>query len=223
MGISVDTSTVLLLLAPLLLPKLYSFAAQAVFGLRNKPAPGSDASRYRQQPKGLRSRFELRWSDLPILLVALHSLYSVVYGRPFSFFTSLGPIPVTAPTSKIQAALSWRDLGHKYGEDLQLLTSLDIRALYLHFGHANLFGCYRLLGSAAPKDVLAYSSIQLARTYIIRAILLAYSNRRWKNSILLASAAGFLYEVYALATTDMRLPNRESPIQSVSAITEIHK
>lgn len=214
MGIRVDASTVLLLLAPLFLPKLYTLGAQGVAKLRQKPT----AAKHRQTSTETGSWLGYRPSALPALLVVLYSICLLVFQRPFNFFTSFGYIPVTAPASQIQAALAWHDLADKYREDLNVLTSLDIRALYLHFGHANLLGCYRLLGSASPKDVLVYTSIQLSRTYIIRAILLAYSNQRWKTSILMASAAGFLYEVYSLGTTDMRLPNRESTIQSVGLL-----
>lgn len=221
MGLPVDTSTVLLLLAPLFLPKLYGLGAQAVANFTKKPGKGSSASHIRQQAEKAHIRQRFGLTSTPALILAAYSAYFLAFGRPFNYFISLGNVPVTAPVSKIQAALAWRGLADKYAEDLNVLISLDLRALYMHFGHVNLVGCYRLLGSVAPKDVLAYSSIQLARSYILRVLVLSYSNRRWKNTILIASIAAFLYEVYSLAATDMRLPTQPAETQSVSEDTSI--
>lgn len=208
-------STVLLLFAPLILPRIYSFVAQAIARMGRKATVSPTTSRTGGQ-QAQASRTTFRASAFPAVVVALYSLYLLTFGKPFNFFSSLGQIPLFAPTAKIQAALTWSNLSEKYGDDLALLTSLDIRALYMHFGHENLVGCHRLLGSTTPKDILAYTSVRLARTYLVRAILLAYANRRWKNSILVASVAGALYEIYTLATTDIRLPQRDAATEVIS-------
>ncbi|KAK9895516.1 hypothetical protein P389DRAFT_94231 [Cystobasidium minutum MCA 4210] len=217
MGIRVDLSTVLLLFAPLFLPRVYGMVAQAIARMANKAeAAPTTRTTLRQRPAQAIPTSMTRITALPAALVAVYSLYLVTHGKPFNFFSSLGlPLPLIAPTSKIQAALNFRNLQGKYEDDLALLTSLDVRALYLHFGHDNLIGCHRLLDSVAPKDVLVYTSIRLARGYLVRAMLLAYANRRWKNSIFLGTVAGFLYELYTLATTDMRLPQRDAAIISL--------
>lgn len=208
-------STVLLLFAPLFLPRIYSFVAQAIARMGHKATSPPTTSRAGGQ-QAQAPKITVLTAAFPAVIVALYSLYLLTLGRPFNFFSSLGQIPLFAPTAKIQAALTWSNVSEKYGDDLALLTSLDIRALYLHFGHENLVGCHRSLGSTTPKDILAYTSVTLARAYIIRALLLAYANRRWKNSILLASVAGALYEIYTLATTDIRLPKRDAATEVMS-------
>lgn len=222
MGLSFEVSTLVLLFAPLFLPKLFSVAGRLLSASASSesahPKHTHATSRVAISKSSWKQRFlpSNYLKVAPAILLAVYTVLSLVYLKPFNLFTSLGQLPITAPAGQIQLALSRFGLLDKYADDLNLLTSLDRRVLYLHYGHSNFVGCQQLLGSTAPRDLLAYSSIRILQGAVGKGLLLALSNRRWKVSLFIASIAVALYQIYALATTTPQISNPEEAYLTVS-------
>ena len=227
-----DASTLLLLLAPVALPRLLQLAIRVIASTRRSKgtAAGSPPFLRQQQQQQEQTSILTRYFEVSILLaVAVHSLLRLTLYRPFDIFNSLqgGRIPLNIASSKLSAALQWNNLTHKHGHVLPYLTSLDARLLYEHFGQDTFVMGHELLGSVTAKDLLAIHAARLVRTYALMTLAIALARPRWRNYIGLLAFAGCATELYLLATTDISMRGDGSCTSMVSqavldALTELN-
>ena len=210
--VALPFSTILLLLAPFLVPRALAWLGKYVVG--SKPSKSERDTFLRDTHPTPRRRYHsLRL--FPIAIVCLYSVAALTVARPFNLFSSLGDIPLNTSTGKLSSTLASQNLSERYSDVLPYLTSLDSRIFYVHFGHDTFLGSQNLLGRPAATDFLIFHVVRLVRTYTLVSILLALGNPRWKVGLGMLASGGVLAEVWILATVEMKFPSTEVAVQSV--------
>lgn len=141
---------------------------------------------------------------LPCTSVSVFALVKLTVRRPFNIFTSMHPIPLASPAPFIQSLIKSYRLPKNYDTLLALLSSMDSRLIYAHFGHDTFLNCHGLCRPDSASDHLMFHAVRLAKTYLLLAIILSLANPRWKWWITSAASSGFVAEVAQLAITDIR-------------------
>ena len=206
-----DYYTLLLIVAPFVIPRALNYGLQWVAS-RNATHGKANGSATTQAVHVVNivdalppSRFVHARKLLLCSSVIIFSIFQLLNRRPFNLFTSLQDgLPLTTHTSQLQSLLRWRGLSATWSHVPPLLTSLEARLVYAHFGQDTFLGCLGLCRPDSTGDHLAYAAVRLFRHYVLVAIALCLANKRWKNWLASLAAAGFTAEVFWLATSEIR-------------------
>ena len=220
-----DASTILLLLAPVALPRALQLAVRITATIRRRKIAASAPSSVWQQPQQEQSRATRYFQTCLLLALALHAFLRLTLYRSFDIFNSIAGerIPLNVASSKLAAALQWNNLTQKHGHILPYLTSLDARLLYEHFGQDTFVTAHQVLGTATAKDLLVIHAARLIRLYAVVTLGLALARPRWRNYIGILATAGAVTELYLLATIDISMRGDGSCTSLVSAYPRIVK